>query len=179
MSYVVLDREPQPLIPIAVRAGADPGRAAAVVALEVERAIASTKPHPGPKVSASIAALWPLVASVPTGYTDPMHPIDQCHKLLHLLGWSPGETAWRYPDGSGTSSSSPCGSGQSAGTGWRGQTCSRWIHARAPREGRALCHPCQVSPWSSVPDVPRPAICRKWDVVKMFDKQPAFWHRAS
>ncbi len=30
-----------------------------------------------------------------------MHLFDQCHKLLHLLGWSAAETAWRYPDGSG------------------------------------------------------------------------------
>jgi hypothetical protein len=25
---------------------------------------------------------------------------DQCHRLLHLLGWSTGETAFRQPDGS-------------------------------------------------------------------------------
>jgi len=26
---------------------------------------------------------------------------DQCHKLLHLLGWSTGESTWRYAVGSG------------------------------------------------------------------------------
>ena len=24
---------------------------------------------------------------------------EQCQHLLHRFGWSPGETAWRYPDG--------------------------------------------------------------------------------
>jgi hypothetical protein len=27
--------------------------------------------------------------------------IDHCHTLLHRLGWSLGETAFRQPDGSG------------------------------------------------------------------------------
>jgi len=27
--------------------------------------------------------------------------VDQCQRLLHFLRWSPGETCWRYPDGSG------------------------------------------------------------------------------
>jgi hypothetical protein len=26
---------------------------------------------------------------------------DQCHRLLHVLGWSTGETAFRQPDGAG------------------------------------------------------------------------------
>jgi len=28
-------------------------------------------------------------------------PIDRCHSLLHRLGWSLGETAFRLPDSSG------------------------------------------------------------------------------
>ncbi len=30
-----------------------------------------------------------------------MLPQENCQHLLHALGWSPGETSWRYPDGSG------------------------------------------------------------------------------
>ena len=35
----------------------------------------------------------------PVDRLTPMVTTDKCHRLLHLLGWSAGEIAFRRPDG--------------------------------------------------------------------------------